>query len=47
MKYILEIVSAGLDGGLEVGVREKESRNFGFKLGQTWMDDAVYFSEKP
>ena len=33
LKYILQtqkIVSAGFGGGLDAGVREKESRNLGF-----------------
>jgi len=30
LKYVLKIVSAGFGGGLDAGVREKESRNLGF-----------------
>lgn len=30
LKYALEIVSTGLGGGLDVGLRERESRNLGF-----------------
>ena len=30
LKYVLEVGSAGLGGGLDVAVREKESRNLGF-----------------
>ena len=36
-KHVLEIVSAGLGGGQDVGVRKKESRHIGFSLECGWM----------